>query len=96
MDVLNDYIHATPNPAIDNLSDSELSENEQYVSKLKNLNDNRRKRKGYSFDDWCLVYSDELWYLWGIILEFKKGSSVLDTLDYPGFCDMCYQNSSGK
>jgi hypothetical protein len=94
MDILNDYIHKHPHN--DDLSDSEISENEEHVKKLVKINENRprHKRKHYSFDDWCTIYSDDLWYLWGIIAEFKKGSGVLDNLDYPGFCDMCYQNSS--
>ena len=95
MDILNDYYSTNgQNPATDNLSDSEISENNEYISKLKNINENRRKRRYYSFDDWCMLYSDDLWYLWGIISEFKKSTNVLDTLDYPKFCDMCYQNST--
>lgn len=96
MDTLNDYIHTSKNPITSDLSDSEKSDVEEYVSQLKNINENRprHKRKYYSFDDWCLVYSDDLWYLWGIISEFKRGSGVLDTMDFPKFCDMCYKNSS--
>ena len=96
MDTLNDAIHVIPNPATEYLSDTEISENNDYVEKLKTINNNRRKRKFYTFDDWCLVYSDDLWHLWGIISEFKKGSYILEYLDYPRFCSMCYQNSSGK
>ena len=96
MDTLNDSIHVTPNPANNDLSDSEISDNEHYAEKLRTLNKNRRKRKCYPFDDWCLVYSDDLWHLWGIISEFQKGSYILDKMDYPTFCDMCYQNSTGN
>ena len=94
MDILNDQIHGYgKNPLHEDLSDSEVSENQEYANKLSNLNKNRRKRKGYTFDDWCLVYSDDLWYLWNIVSEYKT-CGVLDTLDFPSFCDMCYKNSS--
>ena len=100
MDILNDYYPLNgPNPAKDDMSDSEISENEQHVTKLRNLNDDRychKRKKEYCFDDWCTIYSDDLWYLWGIISEFRKITYVLDKLDYPEFCDMCYQNSTKK
>jgi hypothetical protein len=93
MDILNDRITNGANPINSDLSDSEISENQEYASKLQNLNNNRRKRKGYTFDDWCIVYSDDLWYLWGIISEYRN-THILNNLDFPGFCDMCYQNST--
>jgi hypothetical protein len=97
MDILNDYnTRHPPNPINDGLSDSEISENEDYVNKLKTLNINRKRKKEFTFDDWSMIYSDDLWYLWCIISEFKKNSNVLDKMDYSNFCSMCYENSTKK
>jgi len=96
MDILNDYYPLNgPNP--NNYSDSETSD--ECVEKLQYINDNRynhKRKKEFSFDDWCTVYSDDLWYLWGIISEYKKNVYILDILNFPEFCDMCYTNSSKK
>jgi len=101
MNVLNDYyplVHG-PNPITEDLSDSEISENEQHIAKLQHINENRmnkKRKKEYSFDDWCMIYSDDLWYLWGVILEFKRSSFLLDKMDFSSFCEMCYDNSGKK
>ena len=97
MDILNDYYPLNgPNPITEDLSDSELSENHEHILKLENINNNRlrKRKKEYSFDDWCMIYSDDLWYVWGIISEFKKTTFLLDKMGFSEFCDMCYQNSS--
>ena len=95
MDLLNDYTPVySQNPANIDLSDSEISENERYADKLVSLNQNRKRKKEYTFDDWCMINSSDLWNVWCIIEEFKKGSIVLDNMDYSSFCDMCYQNST--
>ena len=95
MDVLNEYITTNPpNPINDGLSESDISENEEYINKLKKLNINRKRKKEFTFDDWSMMYSDELWDLWCIISEFKKNSILLDKMDFPHFCIMCYENST--
>jgi len=98
MDILNDYYPLNGNnPKNDDLSDSEISENNEHILRLQTLNENRlnkKRRKEYSIDEWCSIHSDDLWYMWGIISEFKKTSYILDKMDYTSFCDMCYQNSS--
>jgi hypothetical protein len=95
MDILNDQLHSyPPNPAREYTSDSEESDNNRYVETLQKINNSKKRKNEYTFDDWCMVYSDELWHLWCIISEFKKGSNLLDKMNYPGFCDMCYQNST--
>ena len=101
MDILNDYLPAyPPNPVNQDLSESEISENEDYVNKLKSLNINRinsinrKRKKEYIFDDWSMIYSEELWDLWCIIGEFKKNSILLDRMDFSNFCSMCYENST--
>ena len=45
------------------------------------------------FDDWNMLYNDDLWYLWCLIVPFKE-NGVLDRMDYSSFCSMCYENSS--
>ena len=82
MDLLNDYNPIyPPNPETKSESD------EEYIDKLL-----KRKRK-LNFDDFCLVHSDDLWYLWCTIKEMTVYSGLLDRLDYPSFCSMCYENS---
>ena len=97
MDNLNDYYPLyPPNPDTVGLSDSDISENNVYVSKLEKINNNRKRKKEYCFDDFCLVHSDNLWYLWCILNEFTdtNHSPLLNKLSYNSFCAMCYQNSS--
>ena len=95
MDLLNDY-HPIypPNPALSDLSDSDLSDNENYINTLLNLNNTRKRKRTFTFDEWSAVYSDELWHLWCIIDDFRKGSNLLNNLDFSNFCNLCYQNST--
>lgn len=95
MDILNDYISVYPsNPLTSDLSESEISENEDHIKTLKILNINKKRKKEFTFDDWCMIYSDDLWYLWCIIDGYKQGSNLLDRLEFHSFCSMCYDNSS--
>jgi hypothetical protein len=95
MDILNDTIPIYPsNPINSDLSESEISENQDYVNKLKSINLNRKRKKKITFDDWCMLYSEDLWNLWCIISDFKKNSILLDKMDFSIFCSMCYDNST--
>ena len=95
MDILNSYLPAhPPNPVNADLSESEISENEDYVNKLKKINIHRKRKKEYTFDDWSMVYSSDLWDLWCMINEFRKNSNLLDKMNYASFCSMCYENST--
>jgi len=93
MDILNEQLLAYPvNP--DNCdTDSEISENEKYIKHLKNLNETRKRKKQFSFDDWNMIYSSELWHLWCIITPFQE-NGILDRMEYHQFCSMCYENST--
>ena len=82
------------NPETNSISDSELSETAEYLDTIQELNAQRKRKKEYSFDDWCMIYSDDLWYLWCIISDYKKNVKLLDCMDYSGFCCMCYDNST--
>jgi len=97
MDLLNDY-HPIyqPNPDKENLSDSEISENEQYINTLLRINGSKKNKKGMTFDDWCLVYSDQLWHTWCVMSDLRDSGNynVFDTLTYASFCSMAYENSS--
>ena len=95
--MLNDYYPLYPqNPGKEHLSDSENSENEEYINTLLRINGSKKNKKGMTFDDWCLVYSDDLWYMWCMINEFTQGNTIkiFDNLDYASFCSMSYENSS--
>jgi hypothetical protein len=94
MDILNDYLVYPPNPLTNDLSESEISENEEHINTLKNLNNNKKRKKEFTFDDWCMLYSDDLWYIWCIIEQYKRGSNFLDNLEFHSFCSMCYDNST--
>ena len=97
MDTLNDYYPLYPqNPDKADLSETESSENDEYTSKLKSLNAGRKRKKEYSFDDFCLIHSDNLWYMWCIINEFTDTNKciLLNRMNYPMFCAMCYGNST--
>lgn len=90
MDILNDYypFSSTYNP--DNLSDSDLSEREEYINNLI------YSRHSLSFEDWCLVYSDDLWYMWCMFKEYTTYNTIpiFDRMDYGSFCHMAYENST--
>jgi len=93
MDVLNDYYPLyPPNPN----DDSDLSEEYSYIEKFDYINENRKRKKNLSFDDFCMKYSDDLWYIWCVIIEYRgDNSSVLfNRIDYPNFCSLCYENST--
>ena len=84
MDLLNDLYPLYPeNPDPEKYTEQEQ---EQHF----------RRNKQLTFDDYCAVYSDDLWYLWCIIQEFRESSnkSILDNLDYATFCSVCYSNCS--
>ena len=91
MDTLNDYYPLRPqNPNAE--SDSE--EDNEYIKKLDSINAGRKRKKIMTIDDFCLKYSDEMWYIWCIIKDYSINSNLLDCLDYSSFCDICYQNST--
>jgi len=95
MDILNDYYPMCPaNPDTYELSESEISENNEHINRLDTLNGSRKRKKNLVFDDFCLKYSDDLWYLWCTIKEFTNSGSILARMDYPLFCSMCYDNSN--
>lgn len=97
MDTLNDHYPIYP-PNPNACSDTDESENEVYVQKLQSINNNRRRKREYCFDDWCAIYSDDLWYLWCTIKDFRYNinDNLFDRLTYPLFCDICYQNSTRR
>ena len=97
MDTLNDYYPLYPrNPEISDLSESEISENNEYISALDSINAGRKRKKEYTYDDFCLIHNDSLWYLWCIINEFTDTNKciLLNRMNYPMFCAMCYGNST--
>ena len=97
METLNDYYPIySENPENANLSDSERSENNNYVETLRTLNENRKRKRTLTFDDFCLVHSDDLWYLWCMVNEFTVTNTVaiFDKIDYAKFCVLCYENST--
>jgi hypothetical protein len=95
MDILNDYYPLYPeNPETSSLSESDIEENDKYISKLDSINNSRKRKKNLSFNDFCTKHSDNMWYIWCIINDYSQGTGLLDNLDYPAFCALCYENST--
>ena len=88
MDTLNDVLLDN----IRNYDESHLPDyDEEYIDYLETLNG------PHTFDDWCCLYSDDLWYLWCRIQEITNVYSkmpIMDTMTYPEFCSVCYEHSS--
>jgi len=93
MDILNDFYPLYP-PNPDAPSDSEESENNEHIKKLDTINEGRKRKKIFSFDDFCLKYNDDMWYIWCIIHDYSKTTDLLNGLTFPKFCEVCYDNSS--
>jgi len=94
MDVLNDYYPLSqPNPDVP--SDSEESTADaEYIKKLDTINAGRKRKKIFTFDDFCLKYNDDMWYIWNIVHDYSQTSGILDHLTFAKFCAVCYENST--
>jgi hypothetical protein len=95
MDILNEQLFAYPPNPNNCDSESEISENEEHINYLKKMNEKRKRKKDFTFDDWNLAYCDELWHLWCIITPFQE-IGILDRMEFHQFCSMCYENSTKK
>jgi hypothetical protein len=73
----------------DTLSESDLSEREEYINNLTNL------RRRLTFDEWSLVYSEDLWYMWCMLKEYTTYNTipVFGNMDYGSFCHIAYEKS---
>jgi hypothetical protein len=90
MDYFNDlYPIYPPNPDKNALSDSDASERNEKNEILTRS----RKRKKISFDDFCAVHSNDLWYLWCMIEEYNIYTRLLNRMNYADFCVVCYENT---
>jgi len=93
MDILNEYYPLYPeNPDTADLTDSEQSEREDLINAVNP----RKNKKKHTFDIWSVIYTDQLWHLWCMILEYNDsgGFPFLDKMDYGTFCSLVYDNSS--
>jgi hypothetical protein len=72
----------------DSLSDSDSSTN-YFYQKVNNS-------KKLSFDEWNIIYSDEIYYMYTLLLNYinDSNSPLLGNLDYSKFMFFCYENSS--
>jgi len=101
MDLLNDQYPLYQEYLSQDFSDSE-SDNEfhhkqkQTASEIQNLI--KPHKKLLIVDEWNIVYSDDLWYLWCVIQEtiMVNNSPLLDRVDYAAFCEWVYLNSTKK
>ena len=94
MDILNDYYPLYP-PNPDALSDSDESAvNTEHIKKLDTINTGRKRKKIFTFDDFCLKYNDDMWYIWNIVRDYSQTSGILGHLTFAKFCSVCYENST--
>ena len=94
MDTLNDHYPLYP-PNPDLPSDSEESTADaEHIRKLDTINAGRKRKKIFSFDDFCLKYNDDMWYIWNIVQDYSQTSGILDHLTFAKFCAVCYENST--
>ena len=94
MDLLNDYYPIYPENPNGPDDESEASENNEHINRLDNINRNKKRKKALSADDFSLKYGDDMWYIWCIIHDYSLATNLLDRLDFAGFCNLCYENSS--
>ena len=97
MDTLNSYYPLyPPNPDKENLSESEIGENDEYINGIVDANLRRSRISDLQYDDWVLYHSDDLWYFWCICKEYTEGNLLpfLNKLSYYSFCRVCYDNST--
>ena len=90
MDILNDYcIVNEPNPDHLGLNETQINEQRDYSYNL------RKRKRNLNYEDFCLVHSDDLWFLWNTIKQFSVSSYsfLLNELDYTTFCEVCYNNT---
>jgi hypothetical protein len=91
MDILNDYYPIySENQETSSLSESDVEETKKHIDLYNRIS----KKKRLSFDDFCTMYSDDIWYIWCIIKDYSQTSGIFDKLDYPKLCEMCYENST--
>jgi len=90
---MDDYYNYNDNASWDS-DESEIDANKDYIKKLDDLNENRKRKKTLTVNDFCLKYNDDMWYIWCIVNDYSKTSGLLNQLDFTKFCDICYENSS--
>ena len=61
----------------------------EYINNLTNL------RRRLTFDEWSLVYSEDLWYMWCMLKEYTTYNTipVFGNMDYGSFCHIAYEKS---
>ena len=69
------------------------------VSSGSEIDENRiikysKKKKLLSADDFCIKYSDDLWYLWNVIHDYSITTGLCNRLSYATFCVISYENST--
>ena len=97
MDILNDYYPLYPtNPDLDDLSNSDVDEIEERRESIYRHQNGRLRKRNLSFDDWCCIYSDQIWYFWCMICEYTETNTLpfFDKMEYSNFCTMLYDTSS--
>ena len=93
MDILNDYypLYSTNPDAPDS---SEENQNNEHINRLDTINNNKKRKKMLSADDFSLKYGDDMWYIWCIIHDYSLNSNLLNNLKFASFCQICYENST--
>ena len=94
MDKQDCYSFWTQQPPIQAEEESVDSNSDyEYIKELDSINSRKKRKRIMTMDDYCLKYGDDIWYLWNIIKDYSETSGVCEKLDYPTFCQVCYENS---
>jgi hypothetical protein len=101
MDILNDkyplYEEYLSQDFSDSDSDHEFNHKQKQTAiEIQNLI--KPNKKLLLVDEWNIIHSDDLWYLWCVIQEtiYINNSPLLDRVDYPTYCEWVYRNSTKK
>ena len=94
MDILNDYYHQSQSNPNEHSDSEESAADAEHIRKLETINIGRKRKKNFTFDDFCLKYNDDMWYIWNIIHDYSLSSNLLNHLTFAKFCSVCYENST--
>jgi len=98
MDLLNDHYPLYNDPDTDYSESDNEYYNQQKQTALEIQNLIKPHKKLLLVDEWNIIHSDELWYLWCNIQETISinNSPLLDRVNYASFCEWVYRNSSKR
>ena len=76
-------------------SESSNDDSPQNIIIVNKNNKIPKNKKLEQFERWTLEFSDDLWYMWSMINEFRDVNvlPIFCKIDYASFCNLVYENS---